>query len=130
MAKSKEGRPPKYESPEQLQKKIQEYVDENKSTGLTITGLCLHLGFESRQSFYDLQKRDEFSYTIKKGRLFIENAYELKLHDKFSTGAIFALKNLGWTDQQHFTHDISYSEIPDDELIDRANKIIASGQKK
>ena len=103
MAKSNAGRPPKFDSPEQLQEKIQEYIDQNKESGLTITGLCYHCGFESRQSFYDLQKRDKFSYTIKRARLFIENFYELKLSDKFSTGAIFALKNLGWTDKQELS---------------------------
>ena len=125
----KAGRPPKYKTPEELQIKIQEYIDENKLTGLTITGLCYHCGFESRQSFYDLGNRDEFSYTIKRARLFIESSYELKLHDRTPAGAIFALKNLGWTDQQHITHDISYSEITDEELINRANKILTTGKE-
>ena len=123
------GRPPKYNTPEHLQEKIQEYIDQNKAIGLTITGLCYYCGFESRQSFYSYGKKDEFSYTIKRARLFIESSYELKLLDKTPAGAIFALKNLGWTDQQHITHDISYSEISDDELISRANKILTSGEK-
>ena len=97
------GRPPKYESAEQLQVAIDEYFDSNPT--LTITGLCLHLGFESRQSFYDLQKVDEFSYTIKKARMRIESAYEELLQTKAFAGAIFALKNFGWTDKQTIEHE-------------------------
>lgn len=66
---------------------------------ITITGLCLFLGFESRQSFYDYEKRKEFSYIIKKIRLLVENRYELALGTKEVTGAIFALKNMGWRDK-------------------------------
>lgn len=65
----------------------------------TITGLCLFLGFESRQSFYDYQERTEFSYTVKRARLKIETEYEKSLHRQSPTGAIFALKNMGWSDK-------------------------------
>lgn len=109
------GRPPKYESADELQEKIKEYFE----TGVkkrqvevgrgdskmvveipvpTITGLVLHCGFADRISFYDYEKRDEFSYTIKRARTFIENEYEEQLA-LGSTSAIFALKNFGWTDK-------------------------------
>jgi hypothetical protein len=65
----------------------------------TITGLAIHLGFESRQSLYDYEKREEFSYTIKRARLFIEREYEEQLQVGNTTGAIFALKNMGWKDK-------------------------------
>lgn len=102
----KSGRPPKFETPEQLQKAIDNYfkslTDEDKPT---ITGLCIHTGFASRQSFYDMEKRDGFAYTIKKARLFIEHEYEQMLRSGNTVGAIFALKNFGWVDRQ--TLDIS-----------------------
>lgn len=67
---------------------------------LTITGLALFLGFESRQSFYDYEKKLDFSYTIKKARTFIENDYEELLKTQANpTGIIFALKNFGWKDK-------------------------------
>jgi hypothetical protein len=92
------GMTPKYETPEELQKKIDEYInDPDKS--LTITGLCYHLGFCSRQSFYDYEEKEGFSYTIKRARLFIESEYESKLTGNNATGSIFALKNFGWTDK-------------------------------
>jgi len=128
------GRPPKYKNPKELEKKIQEYIATTELTSkpLTISGLCYHCGFESRQSFYDVEKREDFSYTIKRARLLIENSYELSLRsDKggVQTGSIFALKNLGWTDNRQITHDINYSDISDDELISRINKLTKSGSE-
>lgn len=122
------GQPPFYETPEELQKKIDEYLiyvqgkrdtkwitdsDENgnpkdkqiefwvrEPEPLTITGIALFLGFESRQSFYDYEKKEGFSYTIKRARTFIENSYEKNLtFARNPQGSIFALKNLGWADR-------------------------------
>lgn len=70
----------------------------------TITGLALFLGFESRQSIYDYEKNGQFSYTVKEARLRVENGYEKALMSKNSTGAIFALKNFGWSDKQEIDH--------------------------
>lgn len=111
-------RPPKYKSAKQLQQKIDEYfkncpdfrvltfIDKNTSelktekvATPTITGLALFLGFCSRQSFYDYENQPNFSYTIKKARLKIENEYEKQLPNPNNSGIIFALKNLGWKDR-------------------------------
>ncbi len=109
--KKKVGRPPKYDTPEQLQDKIDEYIKGDDKDKLTITGLCLHCGFESRQSFYAYEQKEKFSYTIKRSRLFIENAYEKRLQDRNPTGSIFALKNLGWTDKQEIDHTTKGDKI-------------------
>jgi hypothetical protein len=95
------GRPRLFNTPEEMQGLIDEFFI--KASHPTITGLALHLGFESRQSFYDYQKEEGFSYTIKRARSRIENAYEAMLYRSEGqvTGAIFALKNVGgWTDKQ------------------------------
>jgi len=111
------GQPAYFESADQLEDEIQKYFEEGvkiKKVVLgppnkryteeipvpTITGLALYLGFESRQSFYDYEKRPEFSYTIKKARLLIENEYEEMLAIGNVAGAIFALKNMGWADKR------------------------------
>lgn len=107
------GRPPKFKTPEELQKKIDAYfkncpdrrqfvtkIGEVIEIPMpTICGLCYYLGFESRQSFYDYEKEEKFSYTIKRARLFIEKEYEQLLQGNNCTGAIFALKNFGWVDK-------------------------------
>ena len=113
---TKMGRPPLFNSVNELEEKINEYFNSGikKRTVLigrapnqekieievpTITGLAYFLGFESRQSFYDYENNKDFSYTIKRARLFIEVEYEEQLQYGNTTGAIFALKNMGWRDK-------------------------------
>ena len=100
------GRPPKYKTAEELQKKIDEYFDSiyRDSKAVTITGLILHCGFCSRQSFYDLEEKEAFTYTIKKARLRVTNHYESLLQGNNVAGPIFALKNMGWSDRQEIDH--------------------------
>ena len=93
------GRPAKYSTPEELEEKLDEYFTEDNKP-YTITGVALHLGFESRQSFYDMEKNQDFSYIIKRARLYVENGYEQLLQNTGGSGAIFALKNMGWKDKQ------------------------------
>jgi hypothetical protein len=77
--------------------------EEIEVTYITMTGLAIFLGFESRQSLYDYENRPKFSYTIKRARLFIECEYEEMLRTN-PVGAIFALKNFNWTDRQDLHH--------------------------
>ena len=93
-----EGRPPKFKNPEEMMDLIEEYI--NSGEVLTVTGLALRLGFASRQSIYDYEKIKEFSYIVKRGLLLVENGYEKRLHGTTPTGAIFAMKNMGWKDKQ------------------------------
>jgi len=119
---AKVGRPPMFESPEKLQEKIDEYFKEGVTVKKvvigkapnnytidvevpTISGLAHYIGFESRQSFYDYENKPEFTYTIKKVRLFIEQHYEEMLQTGNTIGAIFALKNFGWNDKQQILHE-------------------------
>lgn len=113
---NKGGAPPFFQTVEELQIKIDQYFrsDLNKRKIVigkvpnervievpipTLTGLAYYLGFASRQSLYDYEEREGFSYTIKRARLFIERDYEEQLQYGNVTGAIFALKNLGWKDK-------------------------------
>jgi hypothetical protein len=122
------GQPAYYKTTEELESKIDEYFNSgikkrkivvgkppNQETVLieipTITGLAYFLGFESRQSLYDYGKREEFSYIIKKAQLFIEVHYEEMLHYGNTTGAIFALKNMGWKDSQSIDHTTKGEKI-------------------
>lgn len=111
-----EGRPPMFNLPEDLQNKVDEYFTHVKeqSEPITITGLCIYLGFESRQSFYDYEKKPEFTYIIKKARLRVENGYEIKLSGNNVAGAIFVLKNMGWQDktQQELSGGLDIGKKP------------------
>lgn len=90
----------------------------------TISGLCLYCGFESRQSFYAYEGKSEFSYTIKRARLRIEQEYEEQLQTSAPTGAIFALKNFDWKDtplidqSQHISKTFVYL---DKKAVEEAN---------
>ena len=113
MTKNKGWHPPIYKTPLELEVKVDKYFESwhNKKEVITsawvkiqvpyktITDLAIYLWFESRQSFYDYEKRGKFSYIIKRARLFIEREYEEKLHLQSPTGAIFALKNMWWKDR-------------------------------
>lgn len=125
------GRPPLFTFEEDCQKMIDRYFSENK-TKPTITGLALYMGFASRQSFYDYEKSGEFSYTIKRARLRIENKYEEALHGTSPTGAIFALKNFGWTDKQEIEQKTTLKDerIDLEQLTEDELRVLAEIQRK
>ena len=138
------GQPPMYSDPKVLQDKIDDYFKNGVSTKPvvvgrgenkevveipvpTITGVCLHCGFESRQSFYDYEKKEGFSYIIKKARLFIEKHYEELLQVGNTTGAIFALKNMGWIDkitQDHKNDGGKFENSKNDLTKEQIDKLI------
>jgi len=66
----------------------------------TLSGLALHLGFDSLQAFESYEKHGRFASIAQRARLRIESEYEKMLHQTPSTGAIFALKSLGWMEKQ------------------------------
>ena len=98
------GRPRVIATPEEMDKLIDGYIkickDARPPEPLTLTGMILALGLSSRESFDHYKTYgDEFSDSVKRGKLFIEHGYELRLHGTVATGSIFALKNFGWTDK-------------------------------
>lgn len=106
---NKGGAPPLYKTPEELQSKIDEYFNQD-AVKITICGLALFLGFAERKSLLDYEKKEEFVNTIKRAKLRVEASYEEMLHRPACTGAIFALKNLGWVDKVENTHSINLTE--------------------
>lgn len=97
------GRPRIWDDPDELEKACDGYFnDENLKP--TVTGLALHLGFDSKQSLYDYRDRPEFSYPIKKALTLIEKYHEEGLSENNVAGRIFALKNMGWKDKAEIEH--------------------------
>lgn len=110
------GRPSKFKTVDDLEDMIDWYFFDSlyDSCGMprpiqrhiSISGLALYLGFADRQSIQDYNKRDEFSFTIKRARLVIESYLEEKLMGTNVTGVIFNLKNnYGWKDTKDVTVD-------------------------
>ena len=102
------GRPPVYEDPNEMTKKIAEYLDwEDDNKGLdskkvgkglyTMEGCALFLGFATRQSMHDYEKRSvDFSYVINRFRTFMAHWNAQKLYwGGTAGGAQFWLKNFG-----------------------------------
>lgn len=96
------GRPPKYKTARELERKVQHYfqfvIDNNLKPQLC--DMMLHLGFDDFDSIYYQEKRgQDFLSVIKKARLTVASYYEGLLQRKGRGADIFALKQFRWTDQ-------------------------------
>jgi hypothetical protein len=100
MAKKKRGRPPKFATPEEFDAAVDKYLENLGDKPVSLTGMLLSMGIYCKNTFYSYEKKDGFSIPVKRARAIVENAYEERLHGNSPTGAIFALKNMGWTDKQ------------------------------
>lgn len=128
------GRPPKFDDPDKIWNKANEYFemiqDSKGKVKATVSGLAFYLGFESRQSMYDYENRQEFSYIIKRLRLFVEYCYESQLYTFNSVGAIFALKNMGWKDKTETDNNTVVKVLNANvELVPALNHVIANSEK-
>lgn len=100
------GRPRKIQSPEAMHELIDSYLAdcEARDKPITLSGLILHMGLSSRQSLDEYANYDGFFDPVKRAKLIVQLAYEERLHGNSPTGAIFALKNMGWSDKIEQAH--------------------------
>lgn len=114
MELRKVGRPLKIESPEQMEKILNEYFSTTEENKITITGICLALDLD-KSNFYAYEKREGYENIVKRARMIVENSYEISLRENGRTGDIFALKNFGWVDrqEQEITETRRYNIIND-----------------
>lgn len=121
-----------YNSAEEMQEKIDAYFEECKGVPLmvdgcavtdkhgnvvvlgerplTITGLALALGFNSRQSLLNYQEKEEFLDTIMRAKARVECYAEERLFDKDgANGAKFSLANNfdGWKEKREIDGNIN-----------------------
>jgi hypothetical protein len=144
MSKKKVGAPPFYETPEEMQIAIDKYfedcagkilVDRNGDPvldkygqpimydvkPLTITGLALALGFNSRQALLNYQAKKEFNDTVTRAKAVVERYAEERLFDKDgANGAKFSLANNfeGWKEKQQIEADVKNDLTISVELVD------------
>lgn len=135
-----------YRSAEEMQVKIDEYFKSCEGTfltdsegnivsdkygapivvnsrPLTITGLALALGFNSRQALLNYQGKEEFNDTILRAKAHVEQYAEERLFDKDgANGAKFSLANNfeGWREKQSIEAEVNSEmtiniELSDDE---------------
>jgi phosphoketolase len=143
---AKVGAPPKYKTVKEMQEAIDKYfkdcegkilTDNEGNTiydkygyplvvdrkPLTITGLALALGFNSRQALLNYQAKEEFNDTITRAKAVVEQYAEERLYDKDgANGAKFSLANnfSGWREKQQIEADVNSTvtiniELSDDE---------------
>lgn len=126
---SRMGRPPKFETVEQMEDQIDRYFADCEARGqpLTITGLALALNL-SRQGLIEYgEKNDEkanFSDTVKRAKLIVENYAEILVLSRGHAGAIFALKNFGWKDKTEVYQEHTYTQMG------KITATLADGTKK
>lgn len=136
MGKNKGGCPPMYKTPEEMQKVIDAYfescegeyliidgcavTDKNgypvkkKERPLTITGLALALGFNTRQALLNYEGKPEFVDTVKRAKAKVEQYAEERLFDKEGVnGAKFNLSNnfKGWSEKQQIDSNVNLSPV-------------------
>lgn len=142
--KNKGGRPPKYKTVKEIQKKIDKYFEECNgkilkddngnivldkydqpiiygAKPLTITGLALALGFTTRQALLNYQGKKEFVDTITRAKTIVEQYAEIRLFDKDgANGAKFSLSNnfKGWAEKQQIEADVKNDITINIELSD------------
>lgn len=138
------GRPPLYNSVEEIQEMIDRYFEEcdgkpfldkdgnpvrNRDGKIirddrrpyTVTGLALALGFNSRQALLNYEGRPEFNDTIKRAKARVERYAEERLYDNNgANGAKFSLANnfKGWTEKQTIEADVKNKVTINVELVD------------
>lgn len=109
------GRPPYYDDPEVMYHKIAEYLEwEDDQKGkdqkgiYTLEGCALYLGFATRDSLYDYEKKNTgFSYVINKFRLFMAHWNAQKLYwGGTYMAAQFWLRNFGGYTDETTQHQI------------------------
>jgi len=91
---TKRGRPAKFKTPEELQKKIIEFFKEHakNKTMPTKGNLALFLKV-GRDCLGDYKKKEDFADTIKEAYNIIEDCWVQKLTKHSVAGVIFYLKN-------------------------------------
>jgi hypothetical protein len=97
---------PIFNSPNELEQKLNDYFQETSNEELTLSGLVLALG-TNKQTLANYQKKPEYVDLINHAKLRIENSYELSLRKNGRSADIFALKNFGWSDKKvvHYSED-------------------------
>lgn len=140
------GRPPIYEPDEVdvMQRRIDKYFDDCEGKPLldadgnpmydkygniimvgvkplTMTGLALAIGFNSRTTLLNYQGKPEFMNTITRAKAKVEQYAEERLFDKDgANGAKFSLANNfeGWSEKQRIEADVNNDVTINVELVD------------
>lgn len=95
------GRKPIFQTPDEFKAVADAYFEDCnlKEQIPTVNGLSLALDM-TRETLLRYEDKPDFSDTVKRVRTRLEAAWEQRLSGTACTGAIFWLKNQGWSDKQ------------------------------
>jgi len=96
----------------------------------TFPGLCLWLGFNSRDGYRAAMnnKGNPFNFALKKGYIRLQQYLEeLTLHNANPAGSLFILKNMDYSDQQTINQNVTQVQKPE---IHTQDKDSAKGIRK
>lgn len=88
-----------------LNRVIDEYFERPKNATdksiepVTLTGLAVYLGFNCKEEFEEYEQKKIYKDILTRARFRVMAYYESRLHHPSPTGAIFALKSMGWGDK-------------------------------
>jgi hypothetical protein len=133
---AKMGRPRKFISAMDMYIEGMAYFEERERNKkpITITGLCLALE-TTRETLCDYENgkyndnQNDYSYTIKRLKMMVEDGYEQKLHGTTAAGAIFALKNFGWKDVVDVNTNKQPEELTTQDIQDLASRRVKALKK-
>lgn len=118
-------------SPEELAERIAAWFDEKQvlvveggevvgsrqRAAITVTGLANLLGVSRHTLITYADNSDEYGPVIRAARQKIEELYEGRLvYSDKPVGTIFALKNMGWSDNQTLTVDTGERRMTSEEI--------------
>lgn len=106
--------------PAKFENKVKRYFEGEGP--FTFSGLYLFLGV-SKSKYQKLKKDPNYRDAIDYAQAKMEQQYEEKLMTGSPTGAIFALKNMGWSDQAKI--DLAVGEIVPVEQLLKGSKMKA-----
>ena len=123
------GKPPIIPNAEEFNRRAQAYFDSCTPTEanpeppkLGFVALALALGLNGRAQLREYGERPVYASAVKKALSVVEASYESQLRSGQPVGAIFALKQAGWSDRQDIDvrgglGAIDYSRLTDEQLV-------------
>jgi hypothetical protein len=109
------GRPRLYETPEQFNEAVNLYYQaclSNDEEPMTLTGLCLHMGFSGRAAMFRYGAYEGFQNAVTRARTLIEYSYEKEVLGNKNNAAARLLACIGGDDFWNITHKIDIPGLP------------------